>query len=76
MSSIKDNKELLTLKFKLFVSKYLIHQLQNENEILLSEVDFLSDTEHQLREQLSNQYKNFHSVSSDNIFNDEISYSV
>ena len=49
--------EISLLKFKLLVSNYEKHILEEENNIFRDELDYLADTEIQLREKIHQQYK-------------------
>ena len=57
MSTPSNDTQYSLLRFKLLVSDYQKYLLKEENKILLDEVEFLADTEVQLREQLHQQFK-------------------
>ena len=59
MNSSSETSQISLLKFQLLVSNYQKHLLQEENQIFREEVEFLSDTEDSLRQQLHQQHKNF-----------------
>ena len=57
MNSSPEATQISLLKFRLLVSDYQKHLLQQENQIFRDEVEYLADTEVQLREQLHQQFK-------------------
>lgn len=57
MSSSGKSTIISLLKFQLLVSNYQNQLLQQENQIFRDEIEYLSDTEVQLREQLHKQFK-------------------
>lgn len=59
MSSSSETSLISLLKFQLLVSNYQKHLLEEENQIFREEVEFLTDTEDSLRQQLHQQYKNY-----------------
>lgn len=59
MNRSSEVSQISLLKFQLLVSNYQKHLLQEENNIFRDEVEYLSDTEDSLRQQLHHQYKNF-----------------
>ena len=57
MNSSSKKGELSLLKFKLLISNYQNHLLEQENQIFKDEIKYLDDTEVQLREHLHQQIK-------------------
>lgn len=61
MNTLPISSESGILKLKLLISNYQKHLLEQENKIFRDEIEYLSNTEENLRQQLHQQYKNFKS---------------
>jgi hypothetical protein len=57
MDSSHMPTQISLLKFQLLISNYQKHLLEQENQIFRDEIEYLSDTEVQLRENLHQQFK-------------------
>lgn len=57
MDSSYKPTQISLLKFQLLVSNYQKHLLEQENKIFRDEIEYLADTEVQLRENLHQQFK-------------------
>tara|TARA_A100001015_G_C14356832_1_gene468930 strand:- start:161 stop:376 length:216 start_codon:yes stop_codon:yes gene_type:complete len=57
MNSSSESTQISLLKFHLLVSNYQKHLLEQENKIFRDEIEYLADTEAQLRENLHQQFK-------------------